>query len=150
MELPDSLLDKVGIDKWTVFKGPFPNDDNQNKKHICIIIKVHDHESEDTILYFYMTSNEGALKYNKKDIHSVVTLETGEVKEYFDKPNTTYIQCGKPYLYSIKLKDYKRKVAEGSITQFNDLLESEKQSKISNAINSSRTYNSKQKSRLLE
>lgn len=149
MKLPDELLDHVDVKRWTVFKGLFPENGVNEKPHVCVVIKIHQFSAEDAILYFYMTSNDGALRHNKRDIASVVQFEPSDITDYFEKPLPTYIQCGKPYLYSIKLKDYKRKVTEGLVSQFDQLLSQENQSKICNAISRSKTYSKQIKEELL-
>jgi hypothetical protein len=84
MRVPSKI---VPFEKWTAYKGPFPEDSSM--PHIIIIV----HKTKDDIYYFYVTSKVSkAERISKDDRLSLVKL----LKDDWSKlTKESCIQCNK-------------------------------------------------------
>jgi hypothetical protein len=136
MEFSPDILEKYTFasKRWDIFKGKLPP--GSDIHHVCIVIHITD--NNENISYVYLTSQSNVINYSDKN--SILTLNITDIKEYFDAPKTTYIQCGRPYVHTVSARDYNLMVRDKTITRLDYLIKENIRVGIISAIKNSKTH----------
>jgi len=139
-----SKADKIPLNKWDAYKGPFP--EISSMPHIIIIIFID--ETSTLLKYFYITSKvDKAKRIYKNDPLALVELSKSDW-EKLHKNKPSCIQCGSntKHLHEIEIKRFKELYDNDKVKYFGKIPQNVKD-KIIKSIWLSTTYSNKEKNK---